>query len=144
MCRRLCHMETSVEPESLKCRPNCWHFKHTLCVVLEHTKWFKELRKQDQGFPGGPVVRSLPASARDAVLIPGPGRSHTPRSSWTCAPQLLSLCSGAREPQLLSPELPLPKPVHPGPVSQRSRALPLATARAELAWQQKPAPPKIK
>ena len=29
-------------------------------------------------------------------------------------PQLLNLCSGAREPQLLSPLLQLRRPVHPG------------------------------
>ena len=35
-------------------------------------------------------------------LSPGPGRSHIPRSNKACAPQLLSLRSRAREPQLLS------------------------------------------
>ena len=55
------------------------------------------------GFPGGTVVKTLPANAGDTGLSPGPGRSHMPRSNWACAPQLLSLCSRAREPQLLSP-----------------------------------------
>ena len=36
-------------------------------------------------------------------LSPGPGRSHMPWSNLARAPQLLSLCSRAREPQLLSP-----------------------------------------
>ena len=54
-------------------------------------------------FPGGAVVRNPPANAGDTGLIPGLGRSHMPRSSQICEPQLLSLLSRAREPQLLSP-----------------------------------------
>ena len=33
------------------------------------------------GFPGGPVVKSLPGNAGDAGLIPGPGRCHMPQGS---------------------------------------------------------------
>ena len=55
------------------------------------------------GFPGGAVAKNLPASARDMGSIPGPGRSHMPRSNYARAPELLSLWSRAREPQLLSP-----------------------------------------
>ena len=33
------------------------------------------------GFPGGPVVKNPPCNARDTSLIPGPGRSHMPRSN---------------------------------------------------------------
>ena len=58
------------------------------------------------GFPGGAVVKSLPANAGDTGLIPGPGRSHMPRSNWARAPQLLSLRSGAREPRVLKPPAP--------------------------------------
>ena len=36
-------------------------------------------------------------------LIPNPGRSHMPWSNKACVPQVLSLCSGAWKPQLLSP-----------------------------------------
>ena len=32
-------------------------------------------------FPGGPVVRNLPANAGDMGLVPGPGRSHMPWSN---------------------------------------------------------------
>ena len=32
-------------------------------------------------FPGGPVVRKLPANAGDMGLVPGPGRSHMPWSN---------------------------------------------------------------
>ena len=56
-----------------------------------------------QGFPGGTVVENPPANAVDMGSSPGPGRSHMPRSSWARVPQLLSLRSGAHEPQLLSP-----------------------------------------
>ena len=37
--------------------------------------------KQQEGFPGGAVVKNPPANAGDAGLIPGPGRSHMPRSN---------------------------------------------------------------
>ena len=48
------------------------------------------------------MVKNLPANARDMGLSPGPGRSHMLWSNQVCAPQLLSLRSRAREPQLLS------------------------------------------
>ena len=32
-------------------------------------------------FPGGAVVKNPPASVGDMGLIPGPGRSHMPRSN---------------------------------------------------------------
>ena len=54
------------------------------------------------GFPGGAMVKNPPSSAGDTGSSPGPGRSHMPRSNWARAPQLLSLRSGVREPQLLS------------------------------------------
>ena len=56
-----------------------------------------------RGFPGGAVVGNPPANAGDTGSSPGPGRSHMPRSNEARAPQLLSLRSRAREPQLLSP-----------------------------------------
>ena len=61
------------------------------------------------GFPGGSVVRNLPANARDTGSIPDPGRSHMPRSNQIHAPQLQSLCSRAWG-------LPLLKPVRLEPV----------------------------
>ena len=36
---------------------------------------------QDWDFPGGAVVKNLPASAGDTGSSPGPGRSHMPQSS---------------------------------------------------------------
>ena len=41
--------------------------------ILSHPE---DIRKQSQGFPGGPVVKNPPADAQDAGSIPGPGRSH--------------------------------------------------------------------
>ena len=55
-----------------------------------------------EGFPGGAVVKYPPANAGDTGSIPGLGRSHMPWSNYARAPQLLSLRSRAREPQLLS------------------------------------------
>ena len=49
------------------------------------------------------MVKNPPANAGDKSSSPGPGRSHMPRSSEDQAPQLLSLHSRAREPQLLKP-----------------------------------------
>ena len=46
--------------------------------------------------------KNLPANAGDTGWSPGPGRSHMPWSNKACAPQLLSLLSRAREPQLRS------------------------------------------
>ena len=61
------------------------------------------IKKKIQGFPSGSVVKDLPANVGDMGLIPGPGRSHMLQSNLVHVPQLLSLCSGAWEPQLLSP-----------------------------------------
>ena len=54
-------------------------------------------------FPGGPVVKNLTANAGHMGSIPGPGRSHMPRTTkpvchhyW--APQNQSLCSSTRKP----------------------------------------------
>ena len=77
------------------------------------------------GFPGGTVVENLPASAGDAGSGPGPGGSHVPRSGWACVPQLLSLRSGAQEPQ----------PLGPHATSTEGR-----TPRARAAQQEKPPP----
>ena len=56
-----------------------------------------------KGFLGGGVVKNPPANTGDMGSSPGPGRSHMPRSNEARVPQLLSLRSRAREPQLLKP-----------------------------------------
>ena len=61
------------------------------------------LNMGNRDFPGGTVVKNPPANAGDTGSIPGPGRSYMPRSNKARARQLLSLCSRAHEPQLLSP-----------------------------------------
>ena len=35
----------------------------------------------ERDFPGGTVVKNLPANAGDMGSIPGPGRSHMPQSN---------------------------------------------------------------
>ena len=69
--------------------------------LKEEVEW--RIKIEQEGFPSGTVVKNPPANAGDAGLSPGPGRSHMLRSNSACAPQLLSLCSRAREPQLLKP-----------------------------------------
>ena len=44
-------------------------------------------------FPGGAVVKNLPANAGDMGSSPGPGRFHMPRINKARAPQLLRLRS---------------------------------------------------
>ena len=66
-------------------------------------KLFWQKEGSAEAFPGGPVVKYPPCSARDAGSIPGLGGFHMPCNNWTCAPQLHSLHSGARELQPLEP-----------------------------------------
>ena len=79
------------------------------CILqLHHLRaaallWQTLINKGGQGFPGGSVVKNLPADAGDRGSIPGLGRPNVPQSSYSHAPQLLSLCSQAQELQLLSP-----------------------------------------
>ena len=60
-------------------------------------------RKSIWGFLGSSEIRESAANAGNMGSIPDPGRSHMPWSNQACVPQLLSLCSRAQEPQLLSP-----------------------------------------
>ena len=53
------------------------------------TRWLQVKETKKGAFPGGPVVKNLPANVRDAGSIPGPGRSHMPRGNWAYAPQPL-------------------------------------------------------
>ena len=50
------------------------------------------------GFPGGSVVKNLPASAGDVGLIPNLRRYHILQSIKVHVPQLLSPCSRAWKP----------------------------------------------
>ena len=51
----------------------------------------QKLRIQMWGFPGGAVVKNLPANAGHTGQSPGLGRSHVPRSNQAHEPQPLSL-----------------------------------------------------
>ena len=70
--------------------------------VLSHFMLSISILKVGEGFPGGSVVKNSLANARDTGSIPDAGRSHMPQSNSAWVPQPLSLCSRAREPQLLS------------------------------------------
>ena len=49
--------------------------------TTEQNKEKRIKRTEDRGFPGGAVVKNLPANAGDTGSSPGLGRSHMPRSS---------------------------------------------------------------
>ena len=42
---------------------------------------YQGIKRHGEGFPGGAVVESLPASAGDTGSSPGLGGSHMPRSN---------------------------------------------------------------
>ena len=44
------------------------------------TKETGRLKERHRDFPGGTVVKNLPANAGDTGSIPGPERSHMPQS----------------------------------------------------------------
>ena len=89
-------------------------------------------------FPGGPVVKSLPANAGHVSLIPGPGRFHMLRGNKTPASQPLSLCPRTHAPQQGSHRS--EKPTH---LTQREAPV-TPTGERKLAHSKKdPEQPKI-
>ena len=54
-------------------------------VHLKLTQYYKptilQLKKKIQDFPGGPVVKNLPANAGVTGSFPGLGRSHMPQGN---------------------------------------------------------------
>ena len=50
-------------------------------TVLVQNVWENRCQEEVRGFPGGAVVKNLPANAGDMDLSPGPGRSHMPQSN---------------------------------------------------------------
>ena len=65
-----------------------------------------QLKKQEEGFPFGSVVKNPPANAEDTDSIPGPGRSYMPQSN-------LSPCATTTEPVLWSLGTPTNEPTCP-------------------------------
>ena len=64
---------------------------HWLSDFLLQTYWKNNYGGWDGNvhlvvFPGGPVVRNLPATAENMGSIPGLGRCHIPWSNWARAP----------------------------------------------------------
>ena len=57
-------------------------------------------------FPGGSVVKNLTANAGDTGSVPGPGRTHRPRSrqAGTPEPVLWSLGAATTEPSAATTE----------------------------------------
>ena len=86
------------------------------------------------------MVKNPPASAGDVDSVPGPGRSHMPRRSGDRVPQLLSLCSRAREPQVLKPACSRARALQQENPLQREACC--ATAREKPAQQQRPSTAK--
>ena len=85
-------------------------------------------KRGPRDFPGGAVVKNLPANAGDMGSTPGPGRSHMPQSNEARAPQLLSLRATTTE-------------AH----ARRARALPTreATAMRSASTTTKSSPPSL-
>ena len=52
-----------------------------MCRVPSYSRDMKVYKKLSWDFPGGAVVKNLPANAGDMGLIPGPARSLVPRSN---------------------------------------------------------------
>ena len=52
-------------------------WKQPKCLLID--KWIKNM--WHRGFPGGAVVKNLPANAGDMGSSPGLGRSHMPWSN---------------------------------------------------------------
>ena len=65
---------------------------HTLKTLKTQLHHLKDITK---GFPGGSVVKNVPADAEDAGSTPDPGGSHTRQGNWAHTLQL-------REPALRS------------------------------------------
>ena len=63
----------------------------------------KKKKKNNSGFPGGPVIKNSPCNAGDSGLISGLGISYRLWGSSYCAPQLWNLGSGACDLQVRSP-----------------------------------------
>ena len=50
-------------------------------LIIPSGFYFFILKGSDRVFPGGPVLKNLPANAGDTGLIPGLGKSHILRGT---------------------------------------------------------------
>ena len=50
-------------------------------VIYPYNAILSAIKSKEGGFPGGTVVKNLPANAGDMGLSPGPGISHMPWSN---------------------------------------------------------------
>ena len=73
-------------------------------------KWGK--KKPQRASLGGSWVENLSTNAGDRGSILGLGRYHMPWNNEACVPQILSLCSRAREQNQRAHVLQLLKPAH--------------------------------
>ena len=80
-------------------------------------------------FLGGTVGKNLTAHAGDMGLIPAPRRSHMPWCNWAQAPQILSPCSRACEPQLLSLNMAITKAWAPRACAPQWRVAPTSLCK---------------
>ena len=85
-----CHTRSSIKTpvlhfyESLVCLLSCFGSVHTLAEapIFWPPDGKSQLIRKDPGdFPGGSVVKNLPASAGDTGSILRSGRSHMPQSN---------------------------------------------------------------
>ena len=67
--------------------------------------WRTQFKKIHADFPGGSVVKNLPANVRDMDLIHDTGGFCMPWGNWA-TPQLLSMRSRAFKPPLLQAHMP--------------------------------------
>ena len=94
------------------------------------------IKTVEWGFPGGTVVKNLPANTGNTGASPDPGRSHMPWTNLARVPQALSLCSRAREPQLLKPTC--SRACVPQLLSLRAATTKARVPRARALQQEKP------
>ena len=97
------------------------------------------------GFPGGSVVKNLPANAQDSGLTPDLRRSHILQSNKVHAPQLLSPC--AATPEVCMPQS-LCSTIREATAMRSLCTIarvypPLATTREKPEQQQRPSTVKI-
>ena len=65
-----------LKPSRLKQGQQCWKE-----YFNQKTPNISHIIKRYEDFPDGPVVKDPPANAGHTGSIPGPGRSHMPRSN---------------------------------------------------------------